>query len=367
MSTSTMPYLNVINNHALFDAKYRVNKFEENLLSKQLEKLNIEEMKSRVKHHRMSTELILFLRNCKKTTGYFEKSKQLESFGKPSESSLRNFIDIESIESQLREKSLNEPKKYPTFKRNEMRMLLDSKKFNDKSSFVNPSFRSSSVITNSTSSSTKSSNCERKILVKSIDHFDYSKEPIKVSNELRNDQNKQASLNARKINDTSSNNVARLNREKVRPMTCNVVKTRRFQAASNLNDRNTVSNLDWFTTTVNFDELSDKKSLPKATNEKVDDLQLVKELDYASTTTSSFNFSSCASILTKAKPKMSKNVLFQKVPIKIRMTRKTIKKKQSEIMNEYDRLNSMDMFNNFRQTQKSLNEKVKMFSLQSEN
>jgi len=360
-----MSYLNVINNQALFDAKYRVNKFEENLLSKQLEKLNIEETKSRVKHHRMSTDLILFLRNCQKTTGYFEKGKQFEHSGKHSESSLRNFVDIESIESEFKERSLNEPKKYLEYKKNNLRMLIDSKKFNEKNNFMNPSFRSNSVITNSTSSSTKSSNCERKALVKSIDHFDYSKEPIRVSNEQIN---KQTSLNARKITDAYSNSsLFFLKRGKVRPLTSNVVKTRRFQATNNLNDRNTVSNLDWFTTTVNFDELSDKKITPKATIDKMDNLLFIKELDYVSTTTSSLNFSSCGNSLSKAKPKMSKNALFQKVPIKIRMTRKTIKKKQSEIMNEYDRLNSMDMFNNFRQTQKNLSEKVKMFTLQTEN
>ncbi len=148
-----------------------------------------------------------------------------------------NFIDIESIECQLKDKSLNESKKYSSLSRNETRTLFDSNnKYNDKSSFMSPSFRSNSVITNSTSSSSKSSNCDRKMLFKSIEHFDYTKEPTKVSNESRNDQtNKQISLNARKLSNAKTNeSFDCMKRGKVRPMTCNVVKTRRFQTASNL-------------------------------------------------------------------------------------------------------------------------------------
>jgi hypothetical protein len=366
MSTSTMPYLNIVNNHVLFDTKYRVNKFEESLLSKQLEKLNMEEMKSRVKHHRMSTELIMFLRNCKKTTGYFEKSQQLERFGNSTDSLLRNFMEMETSESQLNEKSFNELKKVSPLKRNEIRTF---NKLNEKNSFMNPAFRSNSVATNSTSSSKKSSVCEKKMLDKCIDHFDYSSESKRVLNELKNDQahkqiafkNRQSKLNTSDTNDSLDS----FKRGKVRPMTSNVIKTRRFQATNNLNDRNTVSNLDWFTTTVNFDELTNKKCLIKSTSEKVDCFQLVKEFEYASTTMNSFNFSSNVGVLSKTKPKTSKNLFFQKIPIKIKMTKKTMKKKQSEIMNEYERLNSIDMFNIFRETQKNLNEKVKMFSLQS--
>jgi hypothetical protein len=76
------------------------------------------------------------------------------------------------------------------------------------------------------------------MLVKSINHFDYSKGSLRVPNESKNDQkNKQISLNSQTINNTQGNeSIGSIKRGKVRPMTCNVVKTRRFQTASNLSD-----------------------------------------------------------------------------------------------------------------------------------
>lgn len=48
-------------------------------MSKRLKQLNNEEMKSRLRHQRTSNELIYFLRECQKTTGYYSKLNELKN------------------------------------------------------------------------------------------------------------------------------------------------------------------------------------------------------------------------------------------------------------------------------------------------
>lgn len=69
----------VLNNHNLLHVKFHVNKFQDNLLSKRLQQLNVEEMKVRLKHQRTSNELVLFLRECQQSTGYLSKMKQIDN------------------------------------------------------------------------------------------------------------------------------------------------------------------------------------------------------------------------------------------------------------------------------------------------
>ena len=69
----------VMNNPNLLHVKFHVNKFQDNLLSKRLQQLNVEEMKLRLKHQRTSNELVLFLKECQQSTGYLSKMKQIDN------------------------------------------------------------------------------------------------------------------------------------------------------------------------------------------------------------------------------------------------------------------------------------------------
>ena len=52
----------------------------------------------------------------------------------------------------------------------------------------------------------------------------------------------------------------------------------------------------------------------------------------------------------------------QKLPIQVNMSRGSMKKKQLEIMNEYNRYNTLELLNNLRRIQSSLDLKVKQFA-----
>lgn len=69
----------LVNNQNLLHVKFHVNKFQDNLLTKRLQQLNMEEMKLRLKHQRASNELVVFLKECQQTTGYLSKMKQIDN------------------------------------------------------------------------------------------------------------------------------------------------------------------------------------------------------------------------------------------------------------------------------------------------
>jgi hypothetical protein len=69
----------LVNNQNMLHVKFHVNKFQDNLLSKRLQQLNMEEMKLRLKHQRASNELVVFLKECQQTTGYLSKMKQIDN------------------------------------------------------------------------------------------------------------------------------------------------------------------------------------------------------------------------------------------------------------------------------------------------
>lgn len=76
---------------------------KDNLLSKRLKQLNNEEMKSRLRHQRTSNELIYFLRECQKSTGYYSKLNELKQHQQQQHSggsmSTRAVFDSSSLES----------------------------------------------------------------------------------------------------------------------------------------------------------------------------------------------------------------------------------------------------------------------------
>ena len=80
----------VVNNQNLLHVKFHVNKFQDNLLSKRLQQLNVEEMKQRLKHQRTSNELVVFLKECQQSTGYLAKMKQIDNNESHVDSTLRD-------------------------------------------------------------------------------------------------------------------------------------------------------------------------------------------------------------------------------------------------------------------------------------
>ena len=63
---------NLNNNHNYLQCRFHTNKFHENLLSKRLKQLDVDEMKTRLKNQRDSNELVNFLKNCQVSTGYLD-------------------------------------------------------------------------------------------------------------------------------------------------------------------------------------------------------------------------------------------------------------------------------------------------------
>ena len=80
----------------MFNVKFNLNKFQDNLLSKRLKQLDDEEMKARLKHQRTSNDLVTFLRECQNITGYHSSSR---SNLQDPETMPRRFSDASSTSS----------------------------------------------------------------------------------------------------------------------------------------------------------------------------------------------------------------------------------------------------------------------------
>lgn len=180
-----------------------------------------------------------------------------------------------------------------------------------------------------------------------------------------------------------------------------------------LTDSTTLSNIDWYSTPINFDldELSSNASCNQQT--KTSRTMLNSEMNSSLKRTSrrkasksnefksksmsfpsssgqtlvksptvtssmeasvprlnssvksgSFSLDSSRSQLSKPNSSNNKVTLSNRshLPIKISMSRSSMRKKQVEIMNEYNRYNTLELLNSLRQIQKNLDTKVKQFA-----
>lgn len=366
-------------------------------MSKRLKQLNNEEMKSRLKHQRTSNELVYFLRECQKTTGYYSKLNELKSNSGTVSSrvttasttladSESSQLDSTSFYSSNSSKSARYPNRRPL-----------TGKFRS-TSYSNDQKSSTGVLQPEVSPPS--------LYIDTLTHTVPSKPTTSRSNSSVFSSNSSESLVAE--SSSSSSTVSRDAKIKIqvrptiiRPQTAQLSTTKLFTKVStpkilknksNLNpksllsDSTTVSNIDWYTSPgLTFDLLDDLNSnsslLPKETAQvpvksiKQDDFKS-KSMNFSSSSSSSSSSSARSSDtlkssiltssldLTSSKAPTSHKVLLynRNMPIKINMSRASIRKKQLEIMNEYNRYNTLELLNNLRQIQKNLDTKVKQFA-----
>jgi hypothetical protein len=453
------------NNTNLLHVKFHSNRFQDNLLSKKLKQLNLEEMKARLKYQRTSNDLLLFLNDCQKSTGYYAKLKpsSLNSassarFSFKSSNSNNNNTN-ESFDCQSTEfiQSSDFKQEFLIKSENYFRPKIDSANVHHQRSINNfdenddnlPVSSSSSAIMETNSNSNSSNNGNNKIPF--FEHLLMNRFNVDSSPSLANTNKcsksgaqllfKTSSASSRSSNSStcysnsseSINEVTALtstpvfnsNTNKLRPITSNVYATKsRNIKKTSFNHKTTMSNIDWFTSTLNFqDELSNnskskkinsnstvstssnKNSIncflnerPKTTanscskyNKKIrknntkiascvpiNDLQS-KSLCFSLNSNANDIKDRCSvnedsfisrSNILNMKFRCSSNNLFQQPTpqpnttkmFQINMSRSLIKKKQLEIMNEYKNSNKQELINNLRQVQENLSLKVKQFT-----
>ena len=306
-------------NQNLLHVKFRLNKFEDNLLSKRLKQLDIDEMKWRLRSQRDSNDVTRFLRDCKSTTGY------MDSPTSSAERRFEQFIKLNTV---------------PPIQTSPIPKLTKSIQFDDQSS---------------ANSSGSSVNIE-------FQSFCCSKSKTPPSSSSRSSSSA-----------CSSELIMEL--KKTRALCC-----------SNLTESSeALSPNNWLTSTFNFDEVKGEPA-PKEKIIKCETKQgsktefqsrslnvllnsnefsrLIKDKSTMNTFLTSTDASKRKKLANKAESaradllKRPKQVF----PIQVSMSRGLLRKKQSEIVNQQESRNSMQLVKNLQQTQILLNRKVQMFS-----
>ena len=307
-----------LSNQNLLHVKFRLNKFEDNLLSKRLKQLDIDEMKWRLRSQRDSNDMTRFLRDCKSTTGY------LDSPALSAERRFEQFIKLNTM---------------PPIQSSPIPKLIKSTQFDDQSS---------------ANSSGSSANIE-------FQSFCCSKSKTPPSPSSRSSSSA-----------CSSELIMEL--KKTRTLCC-----------SNLTESSeALSPNNWLTSTFNFDEVKvepvpKQKMIKSETKGAKTEFQsrslnvllnsnefsrLIKDKSTMNTFLTSTDASKRKKLTNKAEAsrvdllKRPKQVF----PIQVSMSRGLLRKKQSEIVNQQECRNSMQLVKNFQQTQILLNRKVQMFS-----
>lgn len=394
-------------NQHLMQVKFHMNRFQDNLLTKRLQQLNSEEMKSRLKHQRTSNELILFLRECQKTTGYY--SKMNPSGGGAATAS----FESKSFHSCMSDASCPSDKKSSattTITTSPYRLNMRR----PSTGVSSTSFRSNSYTncfyTGSSSNLGSKLNMAKKEPPAALPNSasssgcsQYSTSNKVASTSSRSDSSTYSSNSSESLCDDVEKKSAPL---RVRPLTAHVPQPRRLfhpvandptrrKTQPNLNDLMTVSNLDWYScqpvsSSYDFDTEIDVKSTRKQTpataaatakptgpftstsnlnlspaqykSKSLNSMSL-RNNSISSTTTSSTMTSTSSNTTTGKWSNWNK----LKLPLKINMSRASMRKKQLEIMNEYTRYNTLELLNNLRQIQRNLDSKVKQFTSSQDN
>lgn len=454
------------NNTNLLHVKFHANRFQDNLLSKKLRQLNLEEMKTRLKHQRTSNDLLLFLSECQKSTGYYAKmmpssfnSASSARFStKSSNSSNNNPNDSFDCQSAEFIQSSEFKQDYLIKSENYFRVKIDSanvhqrsiNNFDDQNDDTLPASSSSSAImeTNSNQGSSTNQNNSKIPFFEHLlsNRFNIENAPSSANSNKSSKSGSQilfkpSSASSRSSNSSTSysnssesiNEVTVLtstpvfntNTNKLRPVTSNVYATRsRSIKKAGLNHKTTMSNIDWFTSTLNFEDEMGNGSKTKKKNSIYTSSSSSNANSFNSflterpkTTANSCNrynkklrknntkMTSCVPLndfqskslcfslnanandikdrcsvnddsfisrsnILNTRFRCSSNNLFQQQyqeqnttkMIQVNMSRSLIKKKQLEIMNEYKNSNKRELINSLRQVQENLNTKVKQFT-----
>jgi hypothetical protein len=452
------------NNTNMLHVKFHTNRFQDNLLSKKLKQLNIEEMKTRLKHQRTSNDLLLFLNECQKSTGYYAKIKPSSSLNsassarfsiKSSNSCNNNTNDSFDCQSAEFIHSSDFKQDYLTKSENYYRPIIDSahvhqrsiNNFDETDDTMTASSSSSAIIeTNTIQNSSNNRNSNKITFFEHLlmNRFNLESSPSSANSNKRTKTEAQLLFKTSSASSRSSNSstcysnssesinevtaltstpVFNTNTNKLRPITSNVYATKsRTLKKTNLNHKTTMSNIDWFTSTLNFENEIDqnsskakktssisstssssngnsfltqrpkttatsnnkyykkmRKNNPKLTSSiPINDFQS-KSLCFSLNANANDIKDRCSvnedslrsrSNLLNMKFRCSSNNLFHQASqeqnspqmIQINMSRSLIKKKQLEIMNEYKNSNKRELINNLRQVQENLNIKVKQFT-----
>ncbi|RNA23656.1 hypothetical protein BpHYR1_050912 [Brachionus plicatilis] len=327
-SPNTIPHPN------LMHVKFHANKHQENLLSKRLQQLNSDEMKYRLKHQRTSDELIIFLRDCQKTTGYFAKMKSFQSnsvfigkngskkskFESKSSLDMTNNSKVCSI-SQIQTSNGSKAKKFP-MKENSSKSRIDLAYVQNRQKAL------FERILNSPGSSANSSSSRSNVT---------SKSSCSESKQEMSDR----SATSLYSNSIDFNEIFKETDKKVRPITSQI-DSRPNRPNNTFEYNSTKSHLDWTNNIkLDLDNESRKSSSSYCS---------------AKSSVTSFKKSEFMAHRPKYSEKMPTNTVKTSInpPIRINMSRSSLKKKQLEIMNEYSRATTLELLENFRKIQQDL-------------
>lgn len=331
-------------NQNVMHVKLHVNKFHDNLLSKRLQQLNSDEMKQRLRLQRESNELIMFLRECKKTTGYLSQMKSFTNAPETETNKSNKYFDSQAIVQARYNKP---PQRTSTAISGHQQYRITNKK---PGSFTSSSFISSSQ---SSYSSSLSETRNKKKLPSTTQHNNNLLDQVKdfsTSSSTFSSQSSESfalSVDANKKEDDTRNYFA--------PCT-----------------RLTISNLDWY----------NKKNKTKSANSTSSSARIGNNLKSTSliftnssrpeSDTRKSRTSSNSSLDSRVRKSespatttMSSTQTNKQTPIKVRLTKNYIKRKQDEIVSEYSRLNTQEVMKEYRQVQHDLEAKVKQFNTRS--
>ncbi len=402
---------NLNNNHNYLQCKFHTNKFHENLLSKRLKQLDVDEMKTRLKNQRDSNELVNFLKKCQVSTGYLDTklaahrqgdvSKIMKLNSKPSlprttaqpANSTKISDTFQQSSQYLRDTELinmphrRQPSPIMTRKNLQYFDNLRITSSNTSTPNSNATFQSyscsndtsksslaaslSSKTTSATSRSTLSNdsfaNEPRKLepvikprpqvrrRIVPLNISDSSSENLQATNwytsthDFDSDNESQKSSDQSKTSSESTNVVTKSVPEAVVLEVIRIDKQRPIKAAqSKVESKRSGSNLT---------------ALPAFESKSVN--VLMKSTDFSSVSFKSSEMSpdrrlSHGRLLMGRKESLTQAPV--SFPLQVNMSRSLLRKKQSEIEKEYKNFNSTKMSNNLRQTQERIDNRVRRFS-----
>jgi hypothetical protein len=430
-TTAFLPNQNII------QVKMHANRFQDNLLSKRIQQLNSEEMKQRLKHQRASNELVLFLRECKKSTGYLAQMKRNNLHLLNPTNNDNNFQNS-STESKLFLSHRTGGFNNNDFNNNESKFMNTSRmnnqvylSFRNESDHHKKAPSSYSYWSDTTESKSKLSPKFLFTVQKSKRHSDLPLNfaDLATNSDSDNTNNNNSSPSVSSANSSEKNFCLKVNKkddsqslsstfssnssDSCFTSISTTIKNKKLFNNNNNNNklptkstskpvffpstRLTLSNLDWFKNEDNKKQLEISLQNSRLSSSKDSDFKS-KSLNFSVAKSQSNEDSMrrkcsvesidiCSSVnnsrpsvikkkqltfqLSSSNANQSEDVSFLKRPntssksgklIKINMSRSYIRRKQSEIIDEYKKFNDTEIMNSLRHIQHELDQKVKRFA-----
>ena len=393
--------------HHSFSTKFFVNKFQDNLLSKRIRQLDNDELKSRLKHQRASNDLVMFWRDCQKSTGYM--SKMVKSSDVPASPTTLGSATMTAAEYDEYDEgepandysARDEWNSHDTLAY--QRLLLNRRKSTISSQFVStPKNRSGATLSatgvrrrssttlfysstlNDFSSSSSSSSSTK---------IDRQTKETKKQHHPRRDTLISTTINTSSTstnNNTMDESMTRSNSPPAFFKTNRTSNTSPLSSAANSHkDDDSISSSSILSSPDSTPPNKDNAIAATPNNNNINNninnsnnsllFKLVTDRvemnrrPYTATTTTSTTLTGTstsrrhvASTQSPSSSNLIVNCNSQKVPIQVNMSRSLMRKKQLEIMNEFSKSMSLDVLNRSRRVQQMYNMKVKEFAQQQE-